>query len=353
MSVNLDSMEMRKMIDPEDMLSYVEQFDEQCNQGERLAVDFPLPRYDDIKHVIICGMGGSAIGGDILRAYASREAALPIEVVRNYILPRYVDSKSLVVVSSYSGNTEETLSSYEEAKKRSAKIVAITTGGKLAQCCEEDGFPYLRIPAGYAPRAALGFSFMPLLVFMQRWGFIDGQKQAIAEMKRTITETIQSNRFSTPESENPAKQLARRLFDTIPVIYAGEGAFQPVAARWRTQCNENAKVFARDFSVPEMNHNEILGWKNPASILCRFHVIYLLDKEYHEQIHKRFAVMESILQSSVHGVTKISSTGNGLLARLFSLIVLGDFTSVYLAYLYRQDPTPIPAIDQLKKALAQ
>ncbi len=351
MAIDLNSLETRQTYDPQNMLACVENFLDQCREGETLARNFELPRFEGIEQVVICGMGGSAIGGDILRAYVSRESTVPIEVVRNYSLPHYVGPKTLVVASSYSGNTEETLSAYQEAIKRSANIVAITTGGKLMEQCQKNGNPYLTIPAGYSPRAALGYSFFPLLLFMEQWGFIKDQSPSMKSLKTTLQETIQNNRYEVPESENPAKQLARKLLGTIPIIYAGEGPFQPVAARWRAQCNENAKVFARDFSIPEMNHNEILGWNHPSSVLNHFHIVFLLDKGYHSQVQKRFEVMEPILSPAAQEISKVQSFGSTLLARLFSLLYLGDYVSVYLAYLNQQDPTPIPAIDQLKNAL--
>ncbi len=351
MAANLDHPEIQRKLDPQNMLSYIEGFKKQCSHGEELARKFTLPDADGVENILICGMGGSAIGGDILRAYVSGEISVPVDVIRNYTLPNYVSEKSLVIISSYSGNTEETFSAYYDAKRRSAKIVAITAGGKLGEACKQYKHPFLEIPGGYSPRAALGYSFIPLLVFFERWDFIANQAEAIEHMHHMLDQSIQSNQFSVPESDSPAKQLARKLFRTVPVIYAGEGPFQPIAARWRAQLNENAKNYARDFTIPEMNHNEILGWSHPDSVLKTFHVLYLLDHGYHDQIKKRFEVMKSIIQPAVNGITEVHSEGAELLGRLFSLINLGDFVSVYLAYLNQQDPTPIPAIDQLKSSL--
>ncbi|NPU98044.1 MAG: bifunctional phosphoglucose/phosphomannose isomerase [Candidatus Omnitrophica bacterium] len=347
----LDKEDIRRQWDSQGMLDCVEQFTEQCRKGEELARAFHLDPLKEIHHIVICGMGGSAIGGDLLKAYAAGECALPIEVVRNYTVPHSVGPRTLVITSSYSGETEETLSCYREAKKRGAAILAITTGGKLAVDCHKDGFPYLVIPKGYAPRAALGYSFMPLLVFFERWGLLPDQSRAIQGLYRTLETCIERYSFAVPTDSNKAKQLALTLQGNLPVIYAGQDGFQPVAARWRAQINENSKSFAHDFVIPEMNHNEILGWNHPEDLVRAFHVVFLMDKGYHKQTQKRFKVMRKILEPVASGISEETSEGQGLLARLFSLILLGDFVSVYLAFLYEQDPYPIPAIDMLKSAL--
>ena len=353
MSVDLDNPRLREEVDPQQMLLCVEQFHKQCADGEKLARGFDLPRFKKIEQIVLCGMGGSAINGDLLRAYTARQVSLPVEVVRHYSLPEYVGKKTLAILCSYSGNTEETLSAYQEAKQRSAKMVAVTTGGALAQQCDRDGVPWMRIPGGYAPRAALGYSFMPLLVFFERWGLIKDQTRALKQTKKTLKASIRANSFTVPEKENPAKQLARKLFNKIPVIYADQEIFQPVAVRWRGQFNENAKTFVHTAVIPEMNHNEILGWENPATALKKFHAVYLTDEGYHPQIKKRFDIMKKILSPFTGDIIEVYSQGKGRLARMFSTINLGDFTSVYLAYLYGVDPTRIPAIDSLKEELAK
>ncbi len=347
----LDREETRRQLDPSGILDCAERFGEQCRQGEELARAFALPPVKDIQNVVICGMGGSAIGGDLLRAYAAADCAVPIEVVRNYSVPRYVGPRTLVIAGSYSGNTEETLSCYRDAKKRGAALAAITSGGKLGSDCHKDGFPFLIIPGGYAPRAALGYSFMPLLVFFERWGLLPDQRRAIQGLYKTLETCIEQYSFAIPTEANRAKRLALALQGNLPVIYAGQDAFQPVAARWRAQINENSKSFAHDFVVPEMNHNEILGWNHPEDLVRAFHIVFLMDKDYHKQIEKRFTVMRKILEPVASGISEEHSSGPGLLARLFSLVILGDFVSLYLAFLYKQDPYPIPAIDLLKREL--
>jgi glucose/mannose-6-phosphate isomerase len=349
----LDQYENREGLDPQNMIGLVESFPQQCAEGEKIARETALSPLPDIHHVAVCGMGGSAIGGDLLRSYAAAQATASIEVVRNYDLPHYVGKNTLLVASSYSGNTEETLAAYQQAKQRGAHILGITTGGKLGELCQQDNYPVILVPGGSPPRAAVGYSFTTLLVAMERVGIIPDQSLAIASMLQTLQDQVQKNQFSVAAAQNPAKQLAQQLQHAIPVVYAGQDAFQPIATRWRCQFNENAKVFAHDMVVPEMNHNEILGWANPQTAIQQLHAIFLLDQGYHSQTQKRFQIMKQIIEPTAHGLAEVQSSGDGLLARMASLILFGDFVSVYLAYLYKEDPTPIKAIDFLKTELAK
>ncbi|MBD3265235.1 bifunctional phosphoglucose/phosphomannose isomerase [bacterium] len=349
----LDQMDRRQSLDPRDMIGLVETLPAQFMEGERIARTVSLPPMENVHHIVICGMGGSAIGGDFLKAYGAKLATASIDVIRNYDLPNYVDSNTLVIASSYSGDTEETLSAYRQAKERGAQVLAITTGGQLEALCREANDPMILVPGGFPPRAALGYSFMPLLVTLERLGGIPDQSKPIQALYQTLKQCAGKNAFAVPTQSNAAKQFAFRLKDVLPVIYAGQDAFEPVATRWRCQLNENAKVFAHNMVVPEMNHNEILGWAEPKPLLNRFYAIYLLDHEYHVQTRKRFQVMKPIIESVAAAVSEVESVGDGLLSRMFSLVYFGDFVSVYLAYLYGQDPTPIPAIDELKSKLAK
>ncbi len=350
----LDDPTTPQKCDPTGMIKWIEAFDQQCAEGVDIARSFDMPSLHGIQNVVVCGMGGSAIGGDLVRSYMSSFALAPIEVVRSYHLPRYANEHTLLVASSYSGNTEETLSAYEQAKACNAKILGISTGGQLAQRCQRDGHPCIITKGGMSPRAALGYSFMPLLVAFERLGLVENQSAAIKSALAELNESAQQHCYDTPFESNSAKQLAKKLYGSVPVIYAGQNAFEPIAARWRAQINENAKTFAHNMVVPEMNHNEILGWKNPKpSILKKLHVVYLLDEGYHPQTLRRFEVMRRIIEPAAHGLSVVQSKGDTLLARMMYAIHFGDFTSCYLAYLYKEDPTPIPAIDFLKAELAK
>jgi len=345
----LDDIVLRQKVDPNDMLGCIERFKDQCLDAVERARKISLPSYPVFQNILICGMGGSAIGGDLIRAYSAHHCTIPVGVNRNYTLPAYVNQNTLVIVSSYSGNTEETLAAYNEARSLGAYIIGVTTGGILAQRCKEDNNPCYTFPSGYQPRAALGYSFLSLLVLFESLGLIPTQKDALDDLHQVLNTCKQNNQFSCPLDKNQSKQLAQKLHNKIPVIYSGQDAFAPVASRWSGQFNENAKVLAHASTLPEMNHNEILGWANPAENLKNFHIIYLLDSGYLPQTRKRFEITRDLLSQYPHSI--IESCGNTLLGRMFSLIHLADYVSLYLAYLYEENPTPIAAIDLFKEKL--
>lgn len=353
MPVNrLDDPSHLERIDPQGMLACTEDFGGQWRDAVTRARSFDLPTFSKIDNIVICGMGGSAIGGDLLRSYLQCEAKVPVEVSRNYQLPGYVGRNTLVIASSYSGNTEETLSAFEEAKSRRAKRFALSTGGKLARRCKRDGIGCFPLVRGFSPRAALAYGLSPLVVFFDRWRFARRQRAALDETAQVIDGLVRRYRFTTPAAKNPAKKLAKTLLGKLPVVYGAQDHCQPVAQRWQAQINENAKTFAHHNVVPEMNHNEILAWDAPKSIVSKCHMILLQDRDDHPQTARRFKIMTPIVRKKVAGVSKVSSKGESLLARMISLTLLGDFVSIYLALLQEHDPTPIPAIDTLKKKLA-
>lgn len=352
-ALQLDNLEWLKSKDPDDMLGLIEGLPDQCREAERIARSMPLPQWPTPVNVVVLGMGGSAIGGDLVRALAEDECEVPIFVNRSYTLPRYVGKDSLVVASSYSGNTEESLAAYQEAKKRGARILAITTGGDLAKFAATDGWPTIRIPGGLSPRAAIGLSFVPLLVALERFGILPSQSAAIAEMVQILDkQRVQLGRTS-PLAQNPAKALAAQLAGNAPLILGSQG-FKGVAAyRWKCQFNENSKAPAFWNVFPEVNHNETVGWEVPREVLQRVHVVILRDKNDSPRIARRIDVTKGIMNITAAGITEFWAEGSSAVARLFSLIYPGDFTSAYLALLYGIDPTPVKAIDHLKNELAK
>jgi glucose/mannose-6-phosphate isomerase len=328
------------------MLTILLGFPQQWEEAEKIGRGFPSLRYKGIRSIVISGMGGSAIGGDILRSYLSSELELPIFVNRDYTLPRFVDDTTLVVVASYSGNTEETLSAYKHAKKVGAKVVAISSGGTLSELCRKDKFQVATIPPGLPPRTALGYLFLPSLIILQKLGLIKDKQDDIKEtflcLKRLSSEYTSTG--------NPPHKLASKLKGKIPIIYQGE-ELGVVGLRWKTQINENSKILAYTVSFPEMNHNEIVGWEGRhIAPLSDFKTIILRDKRENERIARRIDITKSIIGGEFE---EIWSQGESLLTRLFSLIYYGDFLSFYLAILYSVDPTPVRPIDILKKELAK
>lgn len=349
----LDQIPKIEKLDQKNMRQLLVDFPSQLERSIRLTHSFPLPNWKNFKfeNLVLAGMGGSAIGGDLVRSYLTYQLKIPFQISRHYLLPDFVTNKSLVFISSYSGNTEETLSAYAEAKKRKAKIIAITSGGKLFDLAKKDKIPVLLIPGGLPPRAALGYSFGPLLILFSRLGFIPDQTAFLKETASFLNKRNEIYQKSIPHSKNPAKSLARRLYQKIPIIYSGCDYFDSVAIRWKQQLCENAKNLAFVNFFPEFNHNELVGWQNKNNSKHNLIVLFLKDKDDHKRVKARTEIVKGILKREKIELFEIESQGGNLLQRMFYLIQLGDWTSFYLAMLNGVDPTPIQVIDYLKKQL--
>lgn len=349
----LDNLEYLAGADPAAMGQAVAGLPEQCAEASRIGQEAPVPEVAGVKQVVVAGIGGSAIGADLLRGYTEGEIKVPFLVVRGYHLPAFVGRETLVVASSYSGNTEETLSCYGEARERGARMFAIASGGEVERRAKADGVPFCRIPGGYSPRAALGYSFVPLLVALSRAGLLRDRGEDLAEAVQVMQEQRGELGPETPAADNPAKQLAERLHGRFPFFY-GAAPWSSVAAyRWKGQMNENAKNLSHSNALPELNHNETVGWEFPEALTAQVEVVLLRDREDHPKVQKRFEVTSTIMRPHVSGITEVWSRGSSVLARLFSLIYHGDFTSYYLALLNGVDPTPVKVIDYLKGELAR
>lgn len=300
-----------------------------------------LPRADNLSNIVICGMGGSAISGDLLAGYLQDEIKVPIFVNREYELPRFVDENSLVFISSYSGNTEETLSAYEKAIKRTKKILCITSGGKLQTLNPQFIF---KIPTGYQPRCALGWLFVPMLIALHKLDIISDKS---AELEESITLLLKLSQEFSLDKSSPYK-VAEKLIGKLPIIYS-DLRFVAVAKRWVAQLNENSKQLAHYNAFAELNHNEIVGFGEPK---INTFLIILKDKSYNPRINLRIELTKQMF-STYTEIQEIESCGNSLLARFFYLIYFGDWVSYWLAILKGIDPTPIERIDWLKKELAK
>lgn len=346
---DLDIWQTYECLDPQGMTAAILNFPEQVQHARQIGKQFALPgTLEKADCILAAGMGGSAIGSDLIRVFGKDEFAIPFHVHRGYDLPAFVNRNTLVVVSSYSGNTEETLAGYRQAQDREAKILTITTGGRLAKQAESQGVPAIIIPPGYMPRAAVGYSFFPLLTAMERLGYLSNKDTEVEEAINTVTEGVRQMHPNVPESDNPAKKLAQTLAGKLPVIYGSEGWSGIVAARWKGQFNENSKHVAYYNVLPELNHNELEGWKQPLDVIKHVHLIVLRDKDDSDRINKRIEVTEELMRPFVGGITDVWSRGEGKLARLFSLLQVGDFVSLYLAILNRVNPTAMYNINYLK-----
>lgn len=341
-----------RAIDTSGMYDILTRFPAQVEEAITIGESARLPRPPrGITSIVLTGLGGSAIAGDLLRSYLAGRLKVPMTVNRHYTLPAFVGRGTLVLVSSYSGNTEETNAAHRAALRRGARIVCISSGGTTARLAQRHKSPLIRIPGGLPPRGALGYSFFPLLLALTRMGFV-------ASRAREITETVtllraQAKAFSDPGSEeNPALAIAGMLDRRIGILYAAADLLEPVATRWRGQLEENSKSLAFSNTLPEMNHNEIVGWQVPTDAMKEMQVIFLRDAEDHPRVQTRIDVTRSLLLPSTGRITEVWSQGVGRLARMFSLVQLGDWVSLYLAVAHGVDPTPVDAIDRLKRALA-
>jgi glucose/mannose-6-phosphate isomerase len=335
-----------------EMLRYLEDFPSQCEKAVQIAKKYPIDmkRYDSIHQVVVCGMGGSAAGGDLLKSYLEREAKIPIEVNRGYLLPEYVGKKTLVFVISYSGNTEETLSAYQDALSRSAKIIAITSGGRLRQLCQKDSIDVIEIIRGMPPRATFGYLFFPMLTLLEKLELISSKEEEIRETVQNLQ--ILCKEYNPQSKANLAKEISERIKGHLLLIYAPDH-LAACAVRWKNQFNENSKSVAFFSLLPEMNHNEIEVWATGSEFTKKLYIIFLRDSGENERIKERIVITESILKDKVAGVQHVISRGKSLLSRLHSLIYLGDWVSTYLALSKRLDPLPTPMIDLLKKRLSE
>lgn len=337
-------------IDRSNMLHLLATFPQQFQEARQIGEDFNIAiNYNDIKNLIIAGMGGSAIGGDLIISCLNNKLQIPAFVVRNYYLPNFVNHSSLVFISSYSGDTEEALSCYEDARAKKAQIVCISSGGKLTRQANIDGYPIIKIPGGMPPRTALGYLSLPLIVFLCRTKLADENEEALEETEKLLEK--KSKLFSPETGENIAYQLAEKLKAKIPIIYSSVDLLHVAGLRWKGQFSENAKVLAFCNVFPELNHNEIVGWSRLPLLKSNFQVIYLRDREDDSRNQRRMNITRRILEQVTSQVIELFTEGDSSLARLFSLLYLGDWVSFYLAIINGIDPTPIEKIQFLKDQL--
>ncbi|MBI2881153.1 MAG: bifunctional phosphoglucose/phosphomannose isomerase [Candidatus Tectomicrobia bacterium] len=342
--------------DPNGMFTLLRRWPEQWKEAAALAREARLPGGappGGFRHVVISGMGGSAIGGDLLRSHLADSLAVPLVVNRSYACPGFVGPDTLFVAVSYSGNTEETLASLADALHRGAEVVGVTSGGALGEECRRAGKTVLIIPRGLPPRQALGHLFLPALGLLAGLGLAPDPSAAIEETGKRMREWVRAYGPEVPARENEAKRLAASLRGRVPVVYGVQDRTDAVALRWRGQFHENSKNWASSNVLPELDHNEINAWASLSELTRRcVTLIFLEDEEDGGRMVRRREITRELIAPHVSACLSVRSSGRCRLARLFSLIVLGDFASCYLAVLNRVDPLPVPVIEDLKKALA-
>lgn len=347
---------MEKLVrkfDRDNMLSLLLDFPEQCKKASQIGEEIEIPAYSNFKNIVFSGMGGSAIGGDIIRSYCTYRLDFPIFVIRNYNLPKFVDENTLFFACSYSGNTEETLVSFYEAIKRRAKIFVISSGGKLIDFANKEKIPFVKIPSGYPPRQALGYFVFTLFSIFKKINILNNLDKELEETI-LVLEKMRDEKISPKiKRGNIALDIAKIIKDRFPVIYSQIDYLDVVSMRWRAQLAENSKMLSSMHFLPEMNHNEIVGWQFPKKIIDKFFVIFLRDNQESEHIYNRIEITKEILNKKKFTFREIWAEGNSLLTRIFSLIYIGDFLSYYLALLNKIDPTPVEPIIYLKQRLSK
>jgi glucose/mannose-6-phosphate isomerase len=349
----LDDDAARARLDPGGMGEAVRGLPEQCADAWRAApaLDLP-PDYREIDRIVILGMGGSAIGGDVFRRLLAGECATPVLNQRGYDLPPYVDARTLLVASSFSGDTEETVSAFRQGLATPAKKLAITTGGQLLTAARANGVPAYVFSFRGEPRAAFGHGLMPLLAVAEALGLTQGIERDVEEAVSAMAALRSRIGEDVPLSENAAKRLAVRLAGRLPVVF-GADLLTEVAHRWKTQLNESAKVWAFYEELPEANHNALVSLSLPEPVARLAVAVYLRSPSLHPRVELHYEYhMRALAQASVEHAA-VSAEGKSALAQALTAVLTGDYVSYYLALLNGVDPTPTANIDALKAWLAR
>ena len=321
-------MEMRKVI-----LEFPKQLKEGTERAKNIKIE------GEFSNIIICGMGGSALPANLLITYLP-DLKLPLYIHRSYNLPPQSQEKSLIICISYSGNTEETISAFEEARKRNLKTIVITTGGKLKELAKTYNIPMILLPSGIQPRSATGYLFSASVKVLSNCGLVK-------EKEREILETAEN--LNSAELGDKGKNLAKKLVGKIPLIYTSN-SFKALARIWKIKFNENSKIMAFWNYFPELNHNELVGITN---LQGKFHTLILRDKEDHPKILKRMTLTANFMQEKGIEVDFIEIEGKTILEKIFNNLILSDWTSYYLAKEYKVDPEKVKLIEEFKKRMKE
>ncbi|MDR7469062.1 MAG: bifunctional phosphoglucose/phosphomannose isomerase [Armatimonadota bacterium] len=345
----LDDPQIYRRLDPQGMIDLVARFPAMGTEAWEAGLRLQLPPGPHTT-VVILGMGGSGVGGDLLAALLRPAFPLPVVVVKDSRVPGFVGPQTLVFACSYSGDTEETISAYTAARQAGAPAIVITSGGTLEGLAAAHGDAVVPVPRGIPPRAALPYLFLPMvgaLRYLLPRADLPGEW---AEAHAVLEELAGELGRDVPTDRNPAKQLAQRLVGHLPAVYAATSDLGAVAYRWKSQLGENGKVLALWHAFSELNHNETVGWED-QTLAGRVAVVLLREPEEEPEVTRRIAATREVSFRAAASVSEVTARGRGRLARLLSLVLFGDFVSVYLALLRGVDPTPVPPIDAIKRRL--
>lgn len=348
----LDDPKRRARLDPQGMGARIESFPEQLRAGASIAAP-ALERLSPVRprRVVVFGMGGSAIAADLLRALADREGAVPVHVVRHYLPPSWLQRDDFLVFSSYSGETEETLSAFQATRPLGARTCVLSTGGTLAAQAGAAGIPTAFLPPGSPPRAALGWSFSTLANIAAHVGALPDLAGRMEGAAQRVEQVVSACGTRVLHSRNLAKKLAIRLADRAVLVIGEARGLEAVALRWKGQLNENAKHLAWASALPEMNHNEVDGFAGPKAATARLAAVLLREPDEHPRIRARFAWLAGHLKRRGIPAFPVTAEGDDPAARLLGAAALGDFVSYYVALANGADPSALPGVESLKEAL--
>ena len=343
-----------KKIDSSNMLYHIKSLPNQIKESIKIIneYEFKIKDFKKINSIVIVGMGGSAIGGDIVNSIISDYCKIPFQVIRDYNLPSWINQNTLVICVSYSGNTEETLSCFDEAINRNTFIVGITSGGKLHQKLNANNLDSISIPNNKPPRASIGYISVLILLVLEKNNIVDISSEKYLFDTSLKLEALTST-FAKADDKNPTFDLAKKIYKTIPIIYGDFRYTSSIALRWRGQIEENSKMISFHNSIPEMNHNEIVGYENNNDFFGKLSIIWLKDKKINTRNSLRQKLSLNLLSESISKQFEIESYGESLIERLFYLIYWGDWLSFWLAIFHKTDPSPVIKIEKLKKKLAR
>jgi glucose/mannose-6-phosphate isomerase len=354
--VDLDRRASYQHLDPFGILDFAVNFPAQVAEAAEIGRTFSPPAsLRRPKSIVLAGMGGSAVAGDLLSRLIEKRVPVPFAVCRDYDVPALVGPDTLFIASSFSGNTEETIASAHQAYRRKAKLICITTGGEIGKFASRRKLPRITIPKhdpNMPPRSALGYSLLPLVMLFSSLGLYPSASREVHETLSLLTSLCARLHPDVKTGANQAKQLAKALFGRIPVVQGTVGLMAAAAYRWRTQLNENSKVLAISSEYAELNHNEVVGWELPKELGRRFEVVALTRPGDHSHVQARVEITAGMVRRKAR-MHVLAAEGRSPLAQLLWAVCLGDFVSIYLAYLNGVDPASIDNINELKRSLKE
>ena len=351
----LDDFKRINEIDKDGMLEVEENFYNQLLEARKIADSADLKRImmRTYNGIAFLGMGGSGFTGDIIKGLVKDDMMIPVEVVKGYNIPGYIDSDWLVIPVSYSGNTEETISATGQALDRGCELLFVCSGGKLEKIACDNGKTLIKIPSGLQPRGAIGYLFFSTFLVLGYLKMVNVSQEDAGEALNLIKEKSKLYRRSVSSNNNPAKKIALEIADNMPVVYGTNGILSSVAYRWKCEINENGKTPCFWSEFPELNHNETVGWERLKDITRKFILIVFREEDAQTRIKTRIDVTMKLIKDNIYGVIEIPVEGKSKLARALSTMYLGDIASVYLAILNEINPTPVEKIKVLKAELAK